>query len=486
MITAADRTLLEELPPVRVLCVGDLMLDRFYYGVVERISQEAPIPVLRIEREQPMPGAAGNVAANLHALGVAVDLVALIGDDAAGAEVSAQVSMLVDGDGPITEPGRQTTVKSRYIADAQQLLRADHERIEPPATAMERQVIERITAAIGTCDAVILSDYGKGVLTDLVISSTIEVALAAGKPVVVDPKGNDYTRYRGASVVTPNQKELAEAAGLPTESDAQSHAASRSVLDRCGIDAIVATRGAKGMLVLPQKDADPLLLGTQAREVFDVSGAGDTVVAVLALALGAGADLTGAARLANLAAGLVVAKPGTATVTRDDLYHAMNLDVWTEGEAKILPSAALADRLAAWRVKGSRIGFTNGCFDLLHPGHIQLLRKSRATCDRLIVGLNSDASVVRLKGPDRPVQSEAARAAVLAALESVDLVVVFDEDTPLALIDAIRPDVLVKGADYTVDQVVGAKEVMGWGGDVVLVPLAEGHSTTKLIDRSRS
>jgi len=486
MITAADRALLEELPPVRVLCVGDLMLDRFYYGVVERISQEAPIPVLRVERELPMPGAAGNVTANLHALGVAVDLVTLVGDDAAGAEVSALVCALVDGSGPLVEPGRRTTVKARFIADAQQLLRADQEKVEALASDVEQQIIDGLASAIPKSDAVILSDYGKGVLTDRIIASAIEMARAAGKPVVVDPKGDDYARYRGASVVTPNQKELAEASGLATDTDAQSHAASMSVLDRCGIDAMVATRGAKGMLVLPGKGAEPLLLRTQAQEVFDVSGAGDTVVAVLALALGAGADLNSAARLANLAAGLVVAKPGTATVTRDDLYHAMNRDAWAEGEAKIVPASALADRLANWRAKGKRIGFTNGCFDLLHPGHIQLLRKSRATCDRLVVGLNSDASVVRLKGPDRPVQSEAARSAVLAALESVDLVIVFDEDTPLSLIDTIRPDVLIKGADYTVDQVVGAVEVAGWGGEVVLVPLAEGHSTTSLINRSRS
>lgn len=486
MTPSSDRAFLDELPPVRVLCIGDLMLDRFCYGVVERISQEAPIPVLRIEREQPMPGAAGNVTANLAALEVAVDLIALVGDDAAGSEVSALAAALVDGEPLLVEPGRRTTVKTRYVANAQQLLRADREKIVPPSADTERQIIDRIDHAIPRCDAVILSDYGKGVLTDAVIAAAIGAARAAGKPVVVDPKGGDYGRYRGASVVTPNQKELAEAAGLPTESDGQSHAASRAVLQQSGIDSMVATRGAKGMLVLPRLDAEPLFLGTQAREVFDVSGAGDTVVAVLAMALGAGADLTTAARLANLAAGLVVAKAGTATVSRDDLHHAMTRDAWAEGEAKIVPASAVADRLSTWRAKGRRIGFTNGCFDLLHPGHVQLLRRARATCDKLVVGLNSDTSVARLKGPDRPVQAEAARAAVLAALESVDLVVVFDEDTPLSLIDAIRPEVLIKGADYTVDQVVGADEVRRWGGDVVLVPLAEGHSTTGLISRSRS
>ncbi|MEM7445561.1 MAG: D-glycero-beta-D-manno-heptose 1-phosphate adenylyltransferase [Pseudomonadota bacterium] len=486
MTVAADRALLEELPPVKVLCVGDLMLDRFSYGVVERISQEAPIPVLRVDREQPMPGAAGNVAANLHALDVAVELVALVGDDAAGREVSALVAEMVDGAPPLVESGRRTTVKSRYIADGQQLLRADRERIEPPASAIEQQIIDRATETMVGCDVAILSDYGKGVLTERVISQTIAAANAAGKPVVVDPKGNDYGYYRGATVVTPNQKELAEAAGLPTESDDQAHTASKAVLNQSGIQSMVATRGAKGMLILTEADAEPLFLGTQAQEVFDVSGAGDTVVAVLAMALGAGADLKAAARLANLAAGLVVAKPGTATVTRDDLFHAMTMDAWAESEAKVVAAASLPERVAAWRRNGKRIGFTNGCFDLLHPGHIQLLREARATCDRLIVGLNSDASVVRLKGPDRPVQGEAARTAVLAALESVDLVAVFDEDTPLSMIEAIRPDVLIKGADYTVEQVVGAKEVMGWGGEVVLAPIAEGHSTTRLVDRSRS
>ena len=385
----------------------------------------------------------------------------------------------------MVEAGRRTTVKTRYIAGGQQLLRADQERVAPPNTEIERQLIGRIETAMATCDAVILSDYGKGVLTDGVMRAAIEAAKALGKPTVVDPKGKDYSRYRRASVVTPNQKELAEAAGMPTGSDAEVHAAALAVLRQSGIETMVATRGAKGMLVVPGTDAEPASLGTQAREVFDVSGAGDTVVAVLGLALGAGADLAAGARLANLAGGLVVAKPGTATVSREDLHHAMNLDAWAEGDAKIVSSEALVVRIENWRARGRRIGFTNGCFDLLHPGHIQLLHQARAACDRLVVGLNSDASVARLKGADRPVQGEGARSSVLAALESVDLVVVFDEDTPLSLIKTVRPDILIKGADYTVDQVVGAVEVKGWGGEVVLVPLAEGHSTTGLISRSR-
>jgi len=485
MIASSDRALLEDLPPVRVLCIGDLMLDRFFYGAVERISQEAPIPVVRVDREVPMPGAAGNVAANLAALDVAVDLIALIGDDDAGRELSALVTALTEGDTLLVESGRRTTVKTRYIAGGQQLLRADQERVAPPTSEIERRLIDRIETATATCDAVILSDYGKGVLTDAVVRAAIAAAKALAKPIIVDPKGRDYARYRGASVVTPNQKELAEASGMATGSDAEVRAAAEAVLRQSGIKAMVATRGAKGMLVLPSADAEPVLLGTQAREVFDVSGAGDTVVAVLGLALGAGADLASGARLANLAGGLVVAKPGTATVSRDDLYHAMNLDAWAEGEAKIVSSEALAGRIEGWRARGRRIGFTNGCFDLLHPGHIQLLNQARAACDRLVVGLNSDASVARLKGADRPVQAEGARSSVLAALESVDLVVVFDEDTPLSLIDAVRPDVLIKGADYTVDQVVGAVEVQSWGGEVVLVPLADGYSTTGLISRSR-
>ncbi|MEQ9813401.1 MAG: D-glycero-beta-D-manno-heptose 1-phosphate adenylyltransferase [Azospirillaceae bacterium] len=483
---ADDRAFLEGLSkPVRVAVIGDVMLDRFSYGAVERISPEAPIPVLHVERETAMPGAAGNVAANLHALGAEIDLMALIGDDAAGRDLVRLLGRIVDGLTPVVEIGRRTTVKTRFVAQGQQLLRVDDERLDPPGAGAAESLSRELDAAIAAADAVVLSDYGKGVLSPAVIERALAGARARGIPVVVDPKGRDFGRYRGASVITPNQKELAEATGQPTLSDAESAAAARTILERAGIGAIVATRGPRGMTVLERAEAEPVFLDAYPVEVFDVSGAGDTVVATLTLALGGGADLVTAARLANLGGSLVVAKPGTAVLTRRDLLAAFaRLEIKAPAD-KVLDIDALDAKVRAWRQAGLSVGFTNGCFDLLHPGHVGLLAQARSACDRLVLGLNSDDSVRRLKGPDRPIQDERSRAVVLAALAAVDAVTVFTEDTPLALIERIRPDVLVKGADYAKADVVGAREVESWGGAVVLAPLTDGHSTSALVDRSR-
>ncbi|HYD70846.1 D-glycero-beta-D-manno-heptose-7-phosphate kinase [Azospirillum sp.] len=474
---------IDSLSSARVLCVGDVMLDRFVYGAVDRVSPEAPIPVLRIERESAMLGGAGNVAANVMALGAGCRFISVIGDDGAGAELRRLVAgELGDAAGMVAQPGRQTTVKTRFIGGRQQLLRADAETVAPIAADSANLVSGMVRDALFDVGAVILSDYGKGVLTDKLLARVIAVARTAGLPVVVDPKGSDYRRYKGASIVTPNRKELMEATGMPADTDEQVAAACRRIIETCGIDAVLATRSERGMSVVT-KDGLVAHLPAEAREVFDVSGAGDTVVATLTAALSAGVPLEDAARLANLAAGIVVGKVGTAVVRAPELLEALHTQEWRHGEAKVATREQAAECAERWRLRGKRVGFTNGCFDLLHPGHVSLLSQAKAACDVLVVGLNSDESVQRLKGPTRPVQSETARATVLASMAPVDLVVIFGEDTPEQLIKALRPDVLVKGADYTIDKVVGADFVQSYGGKVVLADLVAGQSTTNTIKR---
>lgn len=474
---------IENLSGATVLCVGDVMLDRFVYGSVDRVSPEAPIPVLRIERETAMLGGAGNVAANVMALGASCRFVTVVGDDGPGSEVRRLVGDGIgDPFGVVTEPGRQTTVKTRFIGGRQQLLRADAETVAPLEPAWQGAVLAAVREELRSAGAVILSDYGKGLLVRELVAAIVAMAREARIPVVVDPKGIDYTRYAGATVLTPNRKELMQATGMPADDDDEVVAAARRIVDTCDVGAVVATRSERGMSVVTRAGAVDHL-PAQAREVFDVSGAGDTVVAALTTALAVGVPLTEAARLANLAAGIVVGKVGTAVVRGPELLAALHEQEWRLGETKIATLDEAVECVARWRLRGRRVGFTNGCFDLLHPGHISLITQARAACDMLIVGLNSDESVRRLKGESRPIQGEAARATVLGSLASVDLVVIFGEDTPESLIRALRPDVLVKGADYTVDQVVGASFVQSYGGRVVLADLVAGQSTTNTIRR---
>ena len=484
---APEQSLAELLPRlehVRVLCVGDLMLDSYIYGDVNRISPEAPIPVFKVVRESAMLGGAGNVAHNLTALGASVCFVAVVGDDPAGRDLIAMV-----GEDPRIEPtllverDRPTTVKTRYIADGQQLLRADSETQRPINPDSAAEVLRVAGDAIAACDAMVLSDYAKGVLSPGTVAALIDIAVDAGKPVVVDPKGGDFARYRGATVITPNRREAAAAAGLPDgPGDAEAAAMGAALIERFGVAAAVVTRGEFGMSLIT-RDEPPRHLPARAREVYDVSGAGDTVAAMFALALGAGIPLGDAARLANLAAGVVVGKLGTSEVHGDDLLHAIHAGAWSATEAKVISLAGAVERAKRWRLEGLRVGFTNGCFDLLHPGHISLLEQARGACDRLIVGLNSDSSTRRLKGDGRPVQPEQARALVLASLISVDAVVLFEEDTPIAAIEAIRPDLLVKGADYSHGAIVGGDFVESYGGTILFATIADGHSTTGTVDR---
>jgi len=466
----------------RVLVLGDVMLDRYVSGDATRLSPEAPIPVLRPTAKRATLGGAANVAVNVTTLGGQVMLIGVVGDDADGTELE---HLLADsGVVPrlVVVPGRPTTAKTRFMVGQHQLLRLDEETTafidEPTAARVLRQFAEVLPLA----DVVIVSDYAKGVLSDAVLAAALAQARAVGCMTIADPKRSDFTAYRGATVLTPNELEVRQATRIEAADDLEADRAGRRALDDAGCDAVLVTRSAKG-LTLVRHGMPALHLPTRAREVADVSGAGDTLVAALAVALGAGATLPEAATLANITAGISVAKPGTATVSREELLGVLHLDDLLATDRKIATRAEAIQRVSAWRAQRLRVGFANGCFDLIHPGHVRLLTKARRQCDRLVVALNTDASVQRLKGPTRPLQNETSRATVMASLAPVDLVVLFDEDTPLALIEALRPDVLVKGADYRIDQVVGADLVQGWGGTVLLVELEAGHSTTRTIRR---
>ncbi len=466
----------------RILVVGDVMLDRFIYGRVSRISPEAPVPVLSVGREMETLGGAGNVARNIVSLGGRATLIGGKGDDPAGAGLERLLSREPDiANALFTMKGARTTEKIRYIADQQQVMRADLEAPWPDGES--EKVLTAARDAIGDHDVLVISDYAKGFLSPALLAGLIRLARERGKPVIADPKGRDLTRYDGATLITPNKREAA--AGMAVESDAAAAMAAERLLEGLPkTDAILITRGSSG-LSLTGRGRATLHIAARPREVFDVSGAGDTVVAALALALASGASLENAARLANIAAGIAVTMVGTAAVTADALADELHARQLESAEQKIVSAERALEWLTRWRAKQCRIGFTNGCFDLIHPGHVSLLRQARAKCDRLVVGLNSDVSVKRLKGPGRPVQDEMARAIVLASLAMVDLVVMFGEDTPERLIRQLRPDVLVKGADYKREEIVGADFVASYGGEVALADLVPDHSTSDLVARAR-
>jgi D-beta-D-heptose 7-phosphate kinase/D-beta-D-heptose 1-phosphate adenosyltransferase len=480
--------LAQAMPGQTVLCVGDLMLDEFVYGEVSRISPEAPAPVFAARRSELIVGGAGNVARNIAALGTKCIFVGLIGaDDAArvlknalGQEPLIEALLIVD-------PSRPTTRKVRFVSEqfSTHMLRADWEKAAPASVDIEKQLIDAILPQIARADIVLLSDYAKGVLTARVIRNVIDAAKRLGKRVIVDPKSANLAIYRGATLLTPNRKEFAEATRSRADSDAAIATAAQEAMILADCAAMLVTQSEHGMTLVP-RDGEPIHVPALPVKVRDVSGAGDTVAAMLAVALAAGADWEAALRAATAAAAVAVGKTGTAVVTSGELRRKILPHAFLAAEEKIVALADLDAQLADWRKQQLRIGFTNGCFDILHPGHVKVLTAARATCDRLIVGLNSDASVKRLKGEGRPVQDERARAEVLAALEAVDLVVIFEDDTPLSLITQIAPATLVKGGDYTREQVVGHEVVAAYGGEVILIDILKGHSTTSLVERARS
>lgn len=485
MSTAQELTRhLDQLEQARVLCVGDLMLDCFMYGRVERISPEAPIPVFTQERESSMLGGAGNVVRNLLSLGAKASFASVIGDDATGNKLTALV-----GDEAnllpylISERGRISTTKTRYVAGSQQLLRSDRETSAAISPDTQARLLDIVLGELQGHQAVILSDYGKGVLTPEFCRAVIDTAHGLSIPVFVDPKARDVSVYAGATVLSPNLKELALASGVDAfANDAAIIDAARQLCLNHRFRYVLVTRGEQGMTLV---DAEGLILhvNAQAQEVFDVSGAGDTVIATLAATHAAGARMAEAAELANLAAGIVVGRLGTAVVHRTDLTAAFYAHRAVALQQKILPLATACDMVANWKRDGKSVGFTNGCFDIMHAGHISLLLDAATRCDKLVIGLNTDRSVRELKGPTRPVNAELDRAQILAALSMIDGVVLFDEETPINLIKQLKPDVLMKGADYTKEQVVGWELVESYGGRVELIPLKDGYSTTGIINR---
>ncbi len=478
---------LADLTGQTVLCIGDLMLDEFVYGEVTRISPEAPTPVIAVKRTEVMIGGAGNVARNLVALGTRCIFVGVVGDDDAGGELKKELAKIPRIDAHlVTDAGRRTTRKVRFVSEhhSAHLLRADWEPASPVDSKSEDALIGHVIKAMPKAGAVVLSDYAKGALTPRVIRAVIDAANKAGRPVVVDPKGRDYGIYRGATLITPNRQELADATHSPAQTDDQVAAAAAELGRMLGAKAVLVTRSEAGMTLVGEGAA--IHVPAYPVRVRDVSGAGDTVVAVLAAMLAMQADFESAMRAANAAAAVVVGKRGTATLSVAELRSRILPAATLAPEEKIVFDWALLDEhIAEWRRQGLRVGFTNGCFDLLHPGHVKLLAGARAACDRLVVGLNGDASVTRLKGEGRPVQPVQSRAEVLAALEAVDLVVVFDEDTPEKLIARVKPTVLIKGSDYTREDVVGHAIVEAAGGEVILIDIVPGHSTSAMVERSR-
>jgi D-beta-D-heptose 7-phosphate kinase/D-beta-D-heptose 1-phosphate adenosyltransferase len=475
--------LLNAFHTARVLVLGDVMLDRFVYGTVERISPEAPIPVITVERFADMPGGAANVARNVAALGARAILLGVVGEDSFADDLRTQLAWSPTIDARlINDSSRPTSVKSRYIADGQQVMRADLESRSPVGGVIEQRLLDEYSSAIREVQVIVLSDYAKGVLSDKVTRAAIDIARAAGKTIIVDPKAKDFSRYHGTTILTPNRVELQLACGHDCVADQQIADGARRILNERIADVMIVTRGKDGMSVI-DADSPPVHLPAAARQMFDVSGAGDTVVATLSLAVAAGANIIDAAAIANIAAGIVVGKRGTATVTTGEIMAAIRPFDGHSDPQKIFALDSVLQLARGWREQGLKIAFTNGCFDLLHPGHISLLEQARRSANRLIVGLNADLSIRRLKGANRPVQSEVARATVVAAVKSVDAVVIFEQDTPIDLIRALEPDVLVKGADYTLDKVVGADLVIQRGGKVLLAELLTGHSTSDTIER---
>jgi D-beta-D-heptose 7-phosphate kinase/D-beta-D-heptose 1-phosphate adenosyltransferase len=465
------------------LVIGDLMLDRYLIGEVERISPEAPVPVVLLKQENERAGGAANVAANLSLLGINTVMAGVIGDDAEGRALLEMLQGLhISSSAIVRSHERPTVTKTRILGGHQQMMRLDKESRLAFSESEASALLEQVSQAIAQRpDVIILSDYAKGVLSNELCQAVIAQAKTLDIPVLVDPKGRDYTKYQGATALTPNKKETSEACGIDATDTDRLLQAAANLRDRLGLKFLAVTRGEEGISLLEQNET--IHIPAAAKQVFDVSGAGDTVIATLAAGLVHGLSHRQAFALANIAAGIVVGKVGTVPVNREELLAELISQDSVEQADKICELDTLLGRVRQWRQQKKRIVFTNGCFDLLHAGHVTYLEAARKTGDKLILGLNTDRSVSALKGPSRPVIHEADRARVLAALEAVDAVILFDEDTPLKLIDAIRPDVIVKGSDYSEDQVVGGKEVKSWGGKVALIDIVPGRSTSNIIEK---
>ncbi len=479
----------------RILLIGDIMLDSFIYGDVSRISPEGPIPVLLKKNEETMLGGAGNVFANLQAMGCKTSLLSVVGQDEAAQHVTYIVKNM-DGDteGFIESTDRPTILKTRYISQNQQLLRVDQEDVKEIPQDTQKEILEAAEKLISEVKVLILSDYGKGTLPVTLIKKLIRLATKNKVPVIVDPKGTDFSIYKGATIITPNKSELSKATeNHAVQTDDDIVVAAKLLIKKSGIETVFATRSENGMSVIGKK-INPIHLPTKAQEVYDVSGAGDTVVAAIAASISSGSNYEEAAKIANIAGGLAVAKIGTAIIRQDELIRHVADDhipmTKSYGISSIVDQESGLEKIKLWQAQGLKVGFTNGCFDIVHYGHVNYLMQAREKCDRLVVGMNHDKSVKILKGESRPINDEMARATVIAALGSVDLVVFFgaekegEDNTPSALVDFLRPDILMKGGDYTIDQLPEGQVVLAYGGEVEIMPLYDGYSTTNIIKKS--
>ncbi|BCR05183.1 bifunctional protein HldE [Desulfuromonas versatilis] len=473
---------LNRLCRIRALVVGDLMLDEYLWGKTERISPEAPVQVVDVAREDLRLGGAGNVLNNLVTLGCQVEVASALGEDEDGRHLRRllEAKEIATG-GVFLSPGRTTSRKTRVLASNQQMLRIDRESRDPIDPALEQRLADYVRSAAGRCQVILVSDYLKGVLTEGLLKAIFEAGKTHGIPVVVDPKGADYRKYAGATLLTPNRKEAQAASGIAISDEASLVRAGRKLQQTLDLEALVLTRSEEGMSLF-LRSGEEIHLPTEAREVFDVSGAGDTVLSLIGVGLAAGLSLDDAARVSNIGAGIVVAKVGTSTVAPAEILEVVGRQ-HPDTDLKIKDRQVLKGVLERERDAGKKIVFTNGCFDLLHVGHVKYLQHARRLGDLLVLGLNSDDSIQRLKGPKRPLIGQEERAHVLAALKCIDYVVIFDEDTPLQLIEALRPDILVKGGDYTPEGVVGKDLVESYGGKVELIQFVDGKSTTNIIER---
>ena len=477
--------LLENFKNTAILCIGDVLLDRFISGEVNRISPEAPIPILKITKETSMLGGAGNVVQNLVALGAKVRFLSVIGDDTAGQEVLEKInhSKTIKAN-LILDKKRQTSIKIRFLSGNQQILRSDKETTNDISENHAKTILNLVQKEIRDFGALVLSDYGKGVLTDELLHQLITTAKTARVPVIVDPKGKNYSCYQGSTLITPNKRELEKATGIKSNSDESVATAAAYLIKTCKINSVLATRSSEGMTLQTKTETKHFV--AEAREVYDVSGAGDTVVAVMACAISSRANLNDAVSLANTAAGIVVGKFGTAVIPIKELAASYRDKTKLDTKTKIMTSSQILKTIKSWRSQKLRIGFTNGCFDILHLGHLSLLDQSKKVCDRLVIGVNTDKSVKRLKGEKRPLNPEEARIQILAAMSDVDAIILFDEDTPINLIKRFKPDVLIKGADYTINTVIGADFVIKNGGEIFLAQLKKGFSSSKTINRIKN
>jgi D-beta-D-heptose 7-phosphate kinase/D-beta-D-heptose 1-phosphate adenosyltransferase len=463
-----------------IVIIGDVMLDRYFWGDVERISPEAPVPVVMVNHKTSTPGGAGNVAMNLKALNCGHVLIGLKGMDANGDILTRILEKHAIRHRLIAVQTHPTTTKTRILGQGQQLLRLDEERTVGIDRTAAHQLLQTFEDGLKHADAVVMSDYGKGAIDPEVARGVIQKCRNLGIPVFVDPKGISWERYKGATCITPNTAELNRVAPFPEHDEKKLEWQARQTIETCDLEYLLMTRGPLGMSLFSHS-GPAVHIDTEAREVFDVSGAGDTVIASLAAAYASGMSMIAAANLANTAAGIVVGKIGTQAVFESELKQALSSHVLT-GVEKVVTLERAAEMASAWRRSGQKIVFTNGCFDILHVGHIKLLHAAAAEGERLIVGLNSDTSIRNLKGPSRPIVPQTERAALLSSIKGVDLVVLFDAQTPIDLIRGIGPDVLVKGGDYTPETVVGNDLVKKSGGRVVIVPLVDGVSTTTVIN----